>query len=173
MQTLEANPHVDFTADISRFDGPIEGAVAYFRSGLLTDPTVERHILHLAELRDAVPWGIPWPTMAGCEYVSAVESSRLRQWFAYSEVDHLATIIRQRRELGVWRYLYIVNPARSSYGRSAKRVRKEPLTLDRLEFGIADGVRQIDSSASCHTLEAEHQTTIRVYRKRLRELLHR
>ena len=173
MQTLEANPYVDFTADISRFDGPIEGAIAYFRSGLLTDPTVERHILRLAELRDAVTWGIPWPTMAGCEYVSAVESSRLRQWFTYAEIDYLATIIRQRQEQGVWRYLYPVCPAGQSYGRIAKRARNEPLTVDRLEHAIADCVRQIDSTATTHTLEAEHQGTIRVYRKRLRELLHR
>jgi hypothetical protein len=79
---------------------PIEKALRDAHSELLEDPQAIADLLRLADIRDACYARPHWPG-AIPRYWNAVERSPLRERFAWSELDHLASIIRARLARGV------------------------------------------------------------------------
>lgn len=172
---LEPNPRAPKTWDPTPHDHAIEGSVAHLRAELANDKDVTAEFVRLAELRERVPMRIPWPTAAGHRYVAAAETSPLRAWYTYAELDHLASVVRERLDLGVWKMCYPVNPAGHGYGRQGRYCLGQPRlsTLERIEYGVADIARSLNPEGATRSLEAQHPATIRQYRRRLRATIRR
>jgi hypothetical protein len=148
---------------MTRFDRPIEEAVAYLRLALLNDPDVIEHLVALSYLRTS-------PVAGERAYWEAIDASPLRDSiFSAQELDHLARVIRDRLALGVWATSVPVNPNGRGYGRTRQRARS--MSYDTIELAIADFITsRINPERESAHVACSNQATIRSYRRRLREL---
>jgi hypothetical protein len=176
--------------DMTRYDVPIESAVAYARAALLGDPDVNAHLLDLAHLPDAARVDTEIALRAGVElgrelarsawgrYKDAREGSVLREQFEADELDYLVSIIRERhaleREHGLrlWGLSVPVNPDGAGYGRAKDRARAE--AINTIELGVADLVGRLNPERKApYALAVAHPATVRQTRRRLRRLRYR
>jgi len=142
----------------NRFDGPIEGANNYLRTLLLNEPVVRDLIVRLGDLQtewrsspnygklretslDGEPFLVDAAFPERRRYEGAREASPLREFFSAGQLDHLATVARERIETGLWGKSIPVNDMGAGYGREKQRARA--MTTGSIELAVVDFVARL------------------------------
>jgi hypothetical protein len=125
----------------TRCDIPVVSAISDLRIALLSHELVESALLTLADKRHAFDSAQP----EGENYWACVGlTAQTLQVFSESEIDYFASIIRERRRLGVWGLSAPVGGAGGLYGRQGRRARSvAPCTVELAAKALA---RRLDAA---------------------------